>query len=140
MKWQIQFRFKGDNIIRTMVEDLSLETKNDVKKWFLSVYMGKGYPSIAPKVEFINCKIFDKKVISREEFHKLHKYCPNCGNEQLMITCAGYAEYPDRDYIDKNSAVCKKWTDEEFEKMKKGGLTTNGCGWAGFVYNLVGDK
>lgn len=41
MKWKIQYRKKGCNKIVSIVKDLHFEYRNDVCRWFLSVFSTK---------------------------------------------------------------------------------------------------
>jgi ssDNA-binding Zn-finger/Zn-ribbon topoisomerase 1 len=60
-------------------------------------------------------KIVEKTL---DDYNKEHKYCPNCGNNKLMVTFAGYIFYNYETYVDKNSVSCE-------------------CGWNGIVHDLV---
>lgn len=63
MKWEIQYRRKGDSNIRKKTFDLSLDKKKQVKKWFLSTRLtvkagdkNHKFDKVRQDYEFINCK------------------------------------------------------------------------------------
>ena len=63
MKWEIQYRKKGDNGIKNEVVDVHFENKNDVKRWwigkskvFVDSIGSKTIGTYRDDKEFINCK------------------------------------------------------------------------------------
>ena len=51
----------------------------------------------------------------------LHKYCPQCGLDDVWRTCMGFIMIDFESHKDSNYANCK-------------------CGWSGRVYEMVGKK
>ena len=63
MKWNIQYRVKGDNTILNEIVDLHFEKKNDVKKWYISktsTFVNCSDNNIIgglhQDIEYVNCK------------------------------------------------------------------------------------
>jgi len=63
MRWTIQYRKKGENIIKTEVVETHFERKNDVKGWWLGL-----------KSKFVNC--IDNKTIggNRQDFEFINAF------------------------------------------------------------------
>lgn len=67
-----------------------------------------------------------REFITRDQFNRLHKVCPACGNDQLRITLIGYIQKVGRDYEDHNKVWCEK--------------DSQGCGWKGTCMDLIPSK
>lgn len=59
--------------------------------------------------------------MNREEFNRLHKACPKCGDVELGSTYVGVVEVDGEYFDDINRVSCS-------------------CGWSGKAYELVGEK
>ena len=55
--------------------------------------------------------------MDRNEFEEFHRYCPNCGSEDVEVTTIGIMELDGEYDDDRNKARC-------------------GCGWFGMRYEL----
>lgn len=46
-----------------------------------------------------------KGLITAEEFHNLHQYCPECKSKKYKVTLIGIIDNLDSDYCDKKNIV-----------------------------------
>jgi hypothetical protein len=59
--------------------------------------------------------------MTRDEYYGLHKYCPECGDREQMVTCVPIRTSNWTNAFDDNKVWCK-------------------CGWKGYKHDMVAKK